>query len=155
MTRDFAFAQFAALDTPAIIAAMRQDGYTGSGAYDDVCAYVVKVMDRITKTSAATLAKMSDWREVVAHSSGKGKTTPAAADLPGDITGKGWRIEYNGPAGRVQLIFDKCPRESIRRAVKDAGFYWSPVFRCWQRKLTRKAQRAAEDLARRITTMGL
>ena len=155
MTRDFAFAQFAALDTPAIIAAMQQDGYTGSGAYDDVCAYVCKVMDRITKTSAATLAKMSDWREVVAHASGKGKATPAAADLPGDIIGKTWRIEFNGPANRVQIVFTKFPRESARKAVKAAGFYWCPTLRAWQRRITNKARRAAEDVARELTAMGL
>ena len=155
MTRENAMMQFAALDSLALVAEMRRDGYTGNGCYDDVCKYVCKVIDRITKTSAATLATMTDWRDVLAHSSGKRKAAPAVADLPGDITGKGWRIEYNGTAGRVQLIFDKCPRESIRRAVKDSGFYWSPVLRCWQRKLTRKAQRAAEDLARRITAMGL
>lgn len=155
MTRDFAFAQFAALDTPAIIAAMRQDGYTGSGAYEDISAYVVKVLDRIAKTSAATLATMNDWREIIAHASGKSKTTTAAAALPGDIIGKGWRIEYNGPANRVQIVFDKCPRESIRKAVKDAGFYWSPTLHCWQRKITNKARRAAEDVARELTAMGL
>ena len=155
MTRDFAFAQFAALDTPAIIAAMRQDGYTGSGAYDDVCAYVVKVMDRIAKTSAATLANMTDWREVLAHSSGKHKVAPASADLPGDIIGKTWRIEFNGPANRVQIVFAKFPCESARKAVKASSFYWCPTLHCWQRKITNKARRAAEDVARELTAMGI
>ena len=41
-------------------------------------------------------------------------------------------IEDNPEAGRVQVFFPGNPAEEIRRALKCAGFRWSPKNGCWQ-----------------------
>ena len=77
MTRIEAMTAFSALDTPALYAEMQRRGIA-SPDFDAACKWAEKVCDRIAKTSAATLATMTDWRQVLDHASGKGKPQRSA-----------------------------------------------------------------------------
>jgi len=56
-----------------------------------------------------------------------------------EIKGNGWKITFDGNYDRTRVIFKKRPSDTVRAAVKAAGFYWSPVLKSWNKKLTRKA----------------
>ena len=141
MTRIEAMTAFSALDTPALYAEMQRRGIA-SPDFDAACKWAEKVCDRIAKTSAATLATMTDWRQVLDHASGKDKPQRSADDLPADIVGTWYDVEFNAPADRVQI-------------VKEAGFYWSPSLKCWQRRITKKAERAAYDVSCKLAALHL
>ena len=63
-----------------------------------------------------------------------------------ELTGKSWRILFDGDAGKTRVIFDRVPSQGVREAVKAAGFYWSPSMKSWNKGLTWKAFRAAQAL---------
>lgn len=63
------------------------------------------------------------------------------------IKGKGWEIYFDGAYGRTRVLFKRKPHEAARKAVKDAGFFWSPAMKSWNKKLTCKAFRTAQALA--------
>ena len=65
------------------------------------------------------------------------------------IEGKGWRIVFDDAAQRTRVIVDDdVPNEErVLIAVADAGFFWSNTTKSWNKKLTRKAYRAAKLLA--------
>ena len=155
MTRIDAMAQLSGLSIPELLAEMSRRGYAGDGNIDDVNAYVARWLDRIAKTSAATLASFTDWRQVLDHAAGIGKAERAASSLPDDIRGIGFVIQFSAPAGRIQILFDKFPPEKVRQVVKESGFYWSPTSKMWQRKITTKGIRAAQDAAQRIAALHL
>lgn len=48
---------------------------------------------------------------------------------------KGVRLVENTGAGRVQLVFSAKPSETVRKALRRAGFRWSPTEGAWQRHL--------------------
>lgn len=96
MTRIEAMTAFSALDTPALYAEMQRRGIA-SPDFDAACKWAEKVCDRIAKTSAATLATMTDWRQVLDHASGKDKPQRSADDLPADIVGTWYDVEFNAP----------------------------------------------------------
>lgn len=96
MTRIEAMTAFSALDTPALYEEMQRRGIA-SPDFDAACKWAEKVCDRIAKTSAATLATMTDWRQVLDHASGKGKPQRSADDLPADIVGTWYDVEFNSP----------------------------------------------------------
>lgn len=72
---------------------------------------------------------------------------PEKAFINTEITGRGWRIFFDGEENRTRVIFEKCPTKEVRQIVKDAGFYWAPNMGSWNKKLTFKAYRAAVALA--------
>lgn len=63
------------------------------------------------------------------------------------IQGNGWKIEFCPVFERTRLIFDKVPTKEARELVKAAGFAWSPKMGSWNKRLTWKAYRAAQQLA--------
>ena len=154
MTRIEAMTAFSSLDTPALYEEMQRRGIA-SPDFDAACKWAEKVCDRIAKTSAATLATMTDWRQVLDHASGKDKPQRSADDLPADIVGTWYDVEFNAPADRVQIVFRRFPPVEARQIVKDAGFYWSPSLKCWQRRITRKAERAAYDVSCKLAALHL
>lgn len=154
MTRIEAMTAFSSLDTPALYEEMQRRGIA-SPDFDAACKWAEKVCDRIAKTSAATLATMTDWRQVLDHASGKDKPQRSADDLPADIVGTWYDVEFNGPADRVQIVFRRFPPVEARQIVKDAGFYWSPSLKCWQRRITRKSERAAYDVSCKLAALHL
>lgn len=62
------------------------------------------------------------------------------------LKGPGFEIYMDGSIDRATVTFKRKPSAEVREQVKAAGFYWSPVNRCWSRKLTNKAWAAAQDL---------
>ena len=69
------------------------------------------------------------------------------------IRGIGFRIVFNQELERTQIIFTKFPSQAARDLVKAAGFYWSPNNQAWQKKLSKKAQRAAEEVAAQLAAL--
>ncbi|MBP3541791.1 MAG: hypothetical protein J6K72_08305 [Clostridia bacterium] len=66
------------------------------------------------------------------------------------IKGNGWRILFDTTYDRTRVIFDRVPAPAVREMVKTAGFFWSPQLKSWNKKLTHKAFRVAQDLARQL-----
>ena len=71
------------------------------------------------------------------------------------IEGKGWRIVFDDAAQRTRVIVDDdVPNEErVLIAVADAGFFWSNTTKSWNKKLTRKAYRAAKFLAETLNAI--
>lgn len=72
---------------------------------------------------------------------------PAKLYIGTEIKGKGWKISFDADYDRTRVIFKRVPNVQVREAVKAAGFYWSPVMKSWNKKLTNKAFMAAQGLA--------
>ena len=69
------------------------------------------------------------------------------------IEGKGWRIAFDEATQRTRVIFDADPSAKQRAAIDAAGFYWSNTTKSWNKKLTRKAYRAALALAETLNAI--
>ena len=88
------------------------------------------------------------------------ETKAAAPAMPADnawigttIEGKGWRIAFDEAAQRTRVILDADPSAKQRAAIDAAGFYWSNATKSWNKKLTRKAYRAAMALAETMNAL--
>lgn len=66
------------------------------------------------------------------------------------ITGKGWRIVFDGDAQRTRVIFDAKPTAAQAAAVHAARFYYSPSMGSYNKHLTCKAYKAAQALAQTL-----
>ena len=66
------------------------------------------------------------------------------------ITGKGWRIVFDGDAQRTRVIFDAKPTAAQAAAVDAARFYYSPSMGSYNKHLTCKAYKAAQALAQTL-----
>jgi hypothetical protein len=75
------------------------------------------------------------------------RTIPAKDFIGETITGHGWRILFDGETSRTRVIFDADPTDAARAALDKAGFYFSPVMKSYNKKLTHKAHRAAVALS--------
>lgn len=69
------------------------------------------------------------------------------------IIGKGFKIVFNEELDRTQIIFPKYPGKAAIEIVSAAGFFWSPNNQAWQKKLTNKARRAAEEVAAKLASI--
>lgn len=69
------------------------------------------------------------------------------------ITGKGWRILFDGEAQRTRVCFDAAPTDAARAAVEKAGFYFSAALNSYNKKLTFKAHRAAVALSGELSAI--
>ena len=69
------------------------------------------------------------------------------------ITGKGWRIAFDEAAQRTRVSFTGKPTAKQKAAVEAAGFYFSASLKTWNKKLTCKAYRAAQELAQTLTAL--
>ena len=69
------------------------------------------------------------------------------------ITGKGWRILFDGETQRTRVLFDAAPTDAARAAVEKAGFYFSAALNSWNKKLTFKAHRAAVALSGELAAL--
>lgn len=66
------------------------------------------------------------------------------------ITGKGWRIVFDGDAQRTRVIFDAKPTAAQAAAVDAARFFFSPSMGSYNKHLTCKAYKAAQALAQTL-----
>lgn len=83
----------------------------------------------------------------------KAAAAPAAKQPTGDITGKGWRIVFDDAEQRTRVCFTGKPSAKQKAAVEAAGFFWSQRLQSWNKKLTRKAERAARALAAELAAL--
>ena len=67
------------------------------------------------------------------------------------IRGDGWRVYFDGETQRTRIIFDQEPTPAAKKAVQDAGFYYSGQMKSWNKKLTFKAYRAAKVLSDQLS----
>lgn len=112
---------------------------------------------------AAKPAKQAKPAAEPAKPVAKAEATPAPqpkAATPADtawigtaIEGKGWRIAFDEAAQRTRVIFAADPSAKQKAAIDAAGFYWSNVTKSWNKKLTRKAYRAAMALAETLNAL--
>ncbi len=83
------------------------------------------------------------------------KTLSAAAELtPADprattIMGVAVTVVEDPDDNRLRLLFTGKPRDSIRAALKNHGFRWSPFNEAWQRQLNGAARFAVDQLEAR------
>ena len=69
------------------------------------------------------------------------------------ITGNGWAIAFDADAGRTRVTVEGTPTDAQRAAIEQAGFYWSGSMRSWNKGLTCKAYRAAQNLAATLSAL--
>ena len=69
------------------------------------------------------------------------------------ITGKGWNIAFDAEAGRTRVLFQAQPTDAQKAAIEKAGFFWSNALNSWNKKLTCKAYRAAQELAAALNAL--
>ena len=72
---------------------------------------------------------------------------PEKSFIGQEITGNGWKIVFDGNNERTRIIIEGDPKKAAEEAINKAGFYWSPVMKSFNKKLTFKAFRAAQALA--------
>lgn len=113
--------------------------------------------------AAAEPAKPVETKPAPAAKQPKAKAAKPAtqpkAEMPADnawigtaIEGKGWRIVFDDAAQRTRVIA-AAPSAKQKAAIDAAGFYWSNTTKSWNKKLTRKAYRAAQALAETLNAL--
>lgn len=131
------------------------DGYTVADAYriatsaGNVIADV-RVIEKDTSPdlAATTATKLEQEQEAPARNPKQARgPVPEKTFVGLDIKGKGWQICFDGGYDRTRVIFKRPPCSAARESLKKYGFYWSPVMQSWNKKLTHKAFRAAQELA--------
>lgn len=78
---------------------------------------------------------------------------PEKTFIGDSITGKGWKIYFDGAKKRTRVIFDSKPTDAARASLEKAGFYFSSAMNSWNKKLTFKAYRAAQALSAELTAI--
>jgi len=68
------------------------------------------------------------------------------------ITGTGWCIVFDKALNRTRVIFKNAP-DAARAVILAAGFYYSYKTDSYNKKLTHRAHRAAEALARQLAAV--
>ena len=98
-------------------------------------------------------------KQPAAKPAAKPAAEPAKPVVPADgswigtaIEGKGWRIAFDEAAQRTRVIAAD-PSAKQKAAIEAAGFYWSATTKSWNKKLTRKAYRAAVALAESLNAI--
>lgn len=87
------------------------------------------------------------------------KPTQPKAEKPAEktwigstITGAGWSIVFDEALKRTRVLCEH-PTDAQKSAIEDAGFYWSATMGSWNKKLTVKAYRAAQELAAKLNKL--
>lgn len=75
---------------------------------------------------------------------------PEKSFVGSTIQGKGWRILFDEKMSRTRIIFDDQPTPKAQKAMEKAGFYFSRLHNSWNKKLTWKAYRAAQELTGKL-----
>lgn len=101
--------------------------------------------DLMTVLGTARQVKAQAPREVNPDKERHGEV-PEKLFIGSELTGKSWRIVFDGEAGKTRVIFPRKPSTAVLEAVKAAGFYWSPSMKSWNKGLTFRAFRAAQAL---------
>ena len=78
------------------------------------------------------------------------RTIPEKTFIGTAITGRGYAIIFDKATERTRVILSDPTNRKARAAIKEAGFYYSPSAKSWNRKLTFRAYRAANALAAQL-----
>jgi len=104
----------------------------------------------------ATPAKAAKQPKAAKAKAAPAAKQPQAGDkgwIGSEITGKGWRIVFDDATQRTRVVFDGTPSAKQKAAVEAAGFFFSSALRSWNKKLSCKAYRAAQQLAAALTAL--
>lgn len=77
---------------------------------------------------------------------------PAPVEKPWigtSISGDGWKIDFDAKVERTCIRFAATPTAAQKAIVDAAGFYYRNDLKCFVKKLTCKAYRAAQSVAAR------
>ena len=75
---------------------------------------------------------------------------PAPVEKPWigtSISGDGWKIDFDAKVERTCIRFAATPTAAQKAIVDAAGFYYRNDLKCFVKKLTCKAYRAAQSVA--------
>lgn len=76
------------------------------------------------------------------------KPTPVEKPWIGtSISGDGWKIDFDAKVERTCIRFAATPTVAQKAIVDAAGFYYRNDLKCFVKKLTCKAYRAAQSVA--------
>lgn len=95
-------------------------------------------------------AHVQDAAQAVCKPAADAAQAVCKAWIGSTITGKGWRIVFDGDAQRTRVIFDAKPTAAQAAAVDAARFYYSPSMGSYNKHLTCKAYKAAQALAQTL-----
>ena len=95
-------------------------------------------------------APVQDAAQAVCKPAADAAQAVCKAWIGSTITGKGWRIVFDGDAQRTRVIFDGKPTAAQAAAVDAARFYYSPSMGSYNKHLTCKAYKAAQALAQTL-----
>ena len=95
-------------------------------------------------------APVQDAAQAVCKPAADAAQAVCKAWIGSTITGKGWRIVFDGDAQRTRVIFDAKPTAAQVAAVDAARFYYSPSMGSYNKHLTCKAYKAAQALAQTL-----
>ena len=95
-------------------------------------------------------APVQDAAQAVCKPAADAAQAVCKAWIGSTITGKGWRIVFDGDAQRTRVIFDAKPTAAQAAAVDAARFYYSPSMSSYNKHLTCKAYKAAQALAQTL-----
>ena len=95
-------------------------------------------------------APVQDAAQAVSKPAADAAQAVCKAWIGSTITGKGWRIVFDGDAQRTRVIFDAKPTAAQAAAVDAARFYYSPSMGSYNKHLTCKAYKAAQALAQTL-----
>lgn len=95
-------------------------------------------------------APVQDAAQAVCKPAADAAQAVCKAWIGSTITGKGWRIVFDGDAQRTRVIFDAKPTAAQAAAVDAARFYYSPSMGSYNKHLTCKAYKAAQALAQTL-----
>ena len=137
----------------AVIAQIQADGKTLTATIDETSPYYIqaccaaKEAERIAAEEAAAEAERIKAERKAARAADPDKQAhgpvPEKSFIGEKIKGLGYTIEFSNVYDRTRIIFDDVPTDAARAIVKEAGFYYSPALKSWNRGLNWKAYRAA------------
>ena len=110
---------------------------------------------KATVPVAVAKADPAPAAQAAAHAPVQDKPAPAIAKpwIGTTITGRGWNIAFDEQAQRTRVLFQVQPTDAQKAAIEKAGFFWSNQLQSWNKKLTCKAYRAAQELATALNAL--
>lgn len=69
------------------------------------------------------------------------------------VTGNGWIVEFSKTLNKTIVTIINDPTGAIKDEVERAGFWYSPTFKTYNKKFTRKAHRAALELIKELNRL--
>jgi len=117
-------------------------------------AYVVVQEYNATHKKPAVTARHTFWSLLETAQAERSKQEAAKTQEPNSITIGAVQIVDNVAIDRIQIVLLGKPDSDTHRALKGAGWNWSPTNKAWQRKRTNNAIISAKQIVRAIAEKG-